>query len=207
MKSQKIRTLTLLAFFIAIEIVLMLTPLGFIPIGIIRATTLHIPVILAGILLGSKFGAVVGFTFGFMSLLINTFQPTITSFVFSPFVSIGGVSGNFASLLIVFGPRILLGALSGWMFQFLQKLKLNSNLSVMLSAVINTLIHTALVLSLIALFFGQPYASAKGVEVSQLFTLILAVISTNGIIEMILAGIIVTALYKALKPSVERNSL
>ena len=177
------------------------------PLGVIRATTLHIPVILAGILLGSRFGAAVGFTFGLMSLLINTFQPTITSFVFSPFVSIGGVNGNLSSLIIVFVPRILLGALSGWVFQFLKRLHINTNLSVMLSAVINTLIHTLLVLSFISLFFGEPYASARGVEVSQLFTLILAVISTNGVVEMILAGIVVTALYKALSPSIERNIL
>ncbi|MEG0177499.1 MAG: ECF transporter S component [Erysipelothrix sp.] len=205
MKSTQLKTFVYLAFFIAIEIVLMLTPLGFIPIGVIRATTLHIPVILAGILLGSKYGAAVGFVFGLMSLFINTTQPTITSFVFSPFVSIGGTSGNFASLLIVFGPRIFLGFFSGWLYQFFNRLKWNSTLNVSLTAIINTLIHTVLVMGSIALFFGQPYAAAKGVTINGLINLILVVISTNGIAEMILAAIVVTALYKALSPMLERK--
>ncbi|MEG0077549.1 ECF transporter S component [Anaerorhabdus sp.] len=205
MKSKQLKTFVYLAFFIAIEIVLMLTPLGFIPLGVIRATTLHIPVILAGILLGSKYGAAVGFVFGLMSLIINTTQPTITSFVFSPFVSIGGTSGNFASLLIVFGPRIFLGFFSGWLYQFFNRLKWKPVLNVSVTAIVNTLIHTVLVMGLIAFFFGEPYAQAKGVAVSQLINLLLVVITTNGVAEMIVAAIVVTALYKALKPIMERN--
>ncbi|SJZ36138.1 ECF transporter S component [Anaerorhabdus furcosa] len=205
MKSKQLKPFVFLAFFIAIEIVLMLTPLGFIPLGVIRATTLHIPVILAGILLGSKYGAAVGFVFGLMSLIINTSQPTITSFVFSPFVSIGGTSGNFASLLIVFGPRIFLGFFSGWLYQFFNRFKWKPTLNVALTAIINTLIHTLLVMGLIFIFFGGSYAAAKGVLVSQLMNVLIAVITTNGIAEMIVAAVLVTALYKALKPIVERN--
>ena len=44
--KQKTKNMVLLALFGCIEIVLMLTPLGYIPIGPVRATTLHIPVIL-----------------------------------------------------------------------------------------------------------------------------------------------------------------
>ena len=66
----------------------------------------------ATMLLGSGTGAFLGFVFGLTSLLINTFAPTVTSFVFSPFITVGGIHGNFASLLIVFVPRILLGWLS-----------------------------------------------------------------------------------------------
>ena len=49
--KQKTKNMVLLALFGCIEIVLMLTPLGYIPIGPVRATTLHIPVILAGVLM------------------------------------------------------------------------------------------------------------------------------------------------------------
>lgn len=205
MKSKQLKTFVFLAFFIAIEIVLMLTPLGFVPVGVIRATTLHIPVILAGILLGSKYGSAVGFVFGLLSLIINTTQPTITSFVFSPFVSIGGTSGNFASLLIVFGPRIFLGFFSGWLYQFFNRFKWNSIFNVSLTAIINTLLHTGLVMGGIALFFGQSYAAAKGVTMSGLVNLILVIITTNGVAEMIVAAVVVTALYKALRPIIERN--
>ncbi|MEA4875523.1 ECF transporter S component [Anaerorhabdus sp.] len=205
MKSKQLKLFTYLAFFIAIEIVLMLTPLGFIPLGVVRATTLHIPVILAGILLGPKYGSIVGFVFGLLSLMINTFQPTLTSFVFSPFVTIGGTSGNFASLIVVFAPRIFLGFFSGWLYQFLFRFKWKPTFAFATTALVNSMIHTCLVLGAIALFFGQPYAAAKGVALSQLTNLLMIVITTNGIAEMIVAAIIVTVLAKALKPIVERN--
>ena len=58
---KKTRRLVLTAFFVAIELVLMLTPIGYIPIGPVRATTMHIPVILSSMLMGSGTGAFMGF--------------------------------------------------------------------------------------------------------------------------------------------------
>ena len=47
MKSKKTKNLVLYAMFIAIEMILVFIPfLGYIPIGPLRATTLHIPVII-----------------------------------------------------------------------------------------------------------------------------------------------------------------
>ena len=75
----------------------MFTPLGFIPIGPMKATTMHIPVILAGILLGIKGGAITGLVFGISSVVNATINPTILSFVFTPFYSLGEYHGNFMS--------------------------------------------------------------------------------------------------------------
>lgn len=86
---KKTKFLVLLTMFCSIQVVLMLTPLGYIPLGPVRATTMHIPVILAGILLGVKGGAITGLVFGLSSVIINTITPTITSFVFTPFYSLG----------------------------------------------------------------------------------------------------------------------
>ena len=44
-------------------------PLGYIPLGVITPTTVHIPVIIAGIILGWKKGAFAGFVFGLTSFL------------------------------------------------------------------------------------------------------------------------------------------
>ena len=57
MKSKKTQYMTSMALFLAIEIILVVTPLGYIPIGPLNATTMHIPVIIAGIVLGKKAGA------------------------------------------------------------------------------------------------------------------------------------------------------
>ncbi len=201
---KKTRRLVLTAFFVAIELVLMLTPIGYIPIGPVRATTMHIPVILSSMLMGSGTGAFMGFVFGLTSLLKNTFEPTATSFVFSPFITIGGIHGNFASLLIVFVPRILMGWLSGTMYQFLKKKTGKDMLSCSISAAFNTILHTVLVMGGIYVFFAEPYAAAQAIAADAVIGVIMAVIMSNGMIEMLMSAIVLPALVKALNPIMER---
>ncbi len=98
------RKLTMISFMSVTIFLLSFTPIGFISIGVMRATIIHIPVIIGAILMGPKVGSFLGFLFGLSSLIVNTFNPTITSFVFSPFYSIGDIRGNFYSLLICFIP-------------------------------------------------------------------------------------------------------
>ena len=85
--TQKNRSLVQMALFGAIIVLLAFTPfIGYIPLGFTKATIIHIPVILASLLLGPKKGAILGALFGLTSLISNTFQPTPTSFVFHPFI-------------------------------------------------------------------------------------------------------------------------
>lgn len=100
--SRKTQDMVKLALFSGIIVVLSLTPLGYIPLGVIKATTIHIPVILGSILLGWKSGAVLGGLFGLTSFMVNTITPNLTSFVFTPFYSLGDAHGNFWSLVICF---------------------------------------------------------------------------------------------------------
>ena len=199
MKSKKTQYMTSMALFLAIEIILVVTPLGYIPIGPLNATTMHIPVIIAGIVLGKKAGAELGFVFGFIFLIKATIQPGITSFCFSPFVTIGTMSGNYKSLLIAFVPRILLGYLAGLVFGIMKKNN-RENLGVVVGALTGAITNTVLVLSGIYIFFGEAYASVVGVQYSTLVTVLLGVVSTNGILEAILGAIVSLAIYKALKP-------
>jgi uncharacterized membrane protein len=198
---KKTKFLVLLTMFCSIQVVLMLTPLGYIPLGPVRATTMHIPVILAGILLGVKGGAITGLVFGLSSVIINTITPTITSFVFTPFYSLGEYHGNFMSLVIAIGPRVLLGVLAAVIYHWFK----NKNNKMRLlgsgvTALVCTLIHSILVLGMIYLFFGPSYAAAKGVEVSALFGLLLGIITTNSVLEAILATLIIAPLTKVLEP-------
>jgi uncharacterized membrane protein len=202
--KQRTQRLTLAAFFVAIEIVLALTPLGYIPVGAISITTMHIPVILAGILMGPSYGALIGFVFGMTSMLRATFSPNITSFCFSPFITVGGVHGNFASLLIAFGPRIFLGWFAGILYRFLMKHFHKEALAASFSAGLNTLFHTLLVMGLIGVFFGDAYASAAGIAVTAV---IVTVLASNGILEIVLAAVVVPAVNRALKPAKERMGL
>lgn len=203
MKSKKTQYMTSMALFLAIEIILVVTPLGYIPIGPLNATTMHIPVIIAGIILGKKAGAELGFVFGLTSMIKATIQPGITSFCFSPFVTIGTITGNYKSLLIAFIPRILLGYLAGLIFEIMKN-KGHENRGVLIGALVGTLTNTVLVLSGIYLFFGNAYASSLNIAYSGLIGVLLGVVTTNGILEAILASAVSIAVYKAMKPLLKK---
>ena len=68
-KKKDTRYLTSVALMAAIVILLANTPLGMIQLPIIKATTVHIPVILGAILLGPGAGAILGAVFGLCSLI------------------------------------------------------------------------------------------------------------------------------------------
>ena len=200
MRSKKTQQMTFMAMFLAIEIILVVTPLGYIPIGPLSATTMHIPVIIAGITLGKKAGAQLGFVFGLTSLIRATIQPGITSFCFSPFVTVGNISGNWTSILIALVPRILLGYLAGLTFEFLRKKINNENIAIVSSALVGSVTNTLLVLGGIYIFFGEAYANAINIAYNSLMAILLGVITTNGIIEAIIGAIITLLAYKAIKP-------
>lgn len=201
MKNKKTKRITFLAMFIAIEVILVVTPLGFIPIGPLSITTMHIPVVIAGIILGKKDGAKLGFVFGLASFIQATLRPSITSFCFSPFVTIGGISGNWSSLIIAFIPRILLGYLAGLTFEVLSSKLPKPSFNALIAGLVGSLTNTILVLSGIYIFFGHAYASAIGIAYSTLITVLFGVVISNGIIEAILAAIVSSFAYTALKNS------
>ena len=204
MKNNRVSDMAILSLFIAIEVVLTLTPLGFIQIGPIRSTTLHIPVILAGLLLGYKHAFSVGLVFGILSVLTNTFMPTPTSFIFSPFYSFGGFNGNMYSLVIAIIPRVLFGMISLFVFNLLSKVN-STSIRVFISTCIGSICHTMMVMGGIYAFFGPQYALAKDVPLGELINLIYIVVTTNGIIEMLVGAFVVMGAYKALEKVIRKR--
>lgn len=202
MRSKKTQYLTFMAMFLAIEIILVVTPLGYIPIGPLSATTMHIPVIIAGIALGKKAGAQLGLVFGLTSLIRATMQPGITSFCFSPFVTVGNISGDWRSVLIALVPRIFLGYLAGVIFDFLKNKINNENIAAIASALVGAITNTVLVLGGIYFFFGGAYADAVNIAYSSLLVMLLGIVTTNGIVEAILGAIVALLAYKAIKPRI-----
>lgn len=192
-RMKRFTTLTLL---ITIEIMLASVPLlGYIPLGMINATTLHLPVIAAGILLGKKEGAIVGFVFGLSSLINNTLSPNITSFLFSPFFSLGNVHGNFSSILIALVPRMSAGVLAGLIYPLFKK-NISSHLRAVFASIVGSLSNTILVMSGAVLFYSEAYASAQGIPVSSLMTFIAGVVCTNGLAECFVAALICPIIVK-----------
>ncbi|MEF9918600.1 MAG: ECF transporter S component [Eubacterium sp.] len=206
MKNQKTADLVKVSLFVAIIVLMAVTPfLGYIPLGFTRATIIHVPVILGSIMLGPIYGAFLGFVFGVTSLISNTFNPTVTSFVFTPFYSLGGYSGNFWSLVICFVPRILVGIVPYYVYKGLKKVKNNEVLALGTAGVCGSLTNTLLVMNMIYLFFGQSYASAKEMDISALYGAILAVIGINGVPEAIVAAVLTIAIGKVLTKVVKQS--
>lgn len=117
-----VRQMCVLALFLAIEIIMYLTPIGYLRINALSVTLMHVPVIILASTMGPAAGAFLGFVFGCTSVIGATMTP-ITSFVFSPFVTVGGISGNFFSLVIALVPRILLGVIAGYVFKFTKNMR------------------------------------------------------------------------------------
>lgn len=190
MKNTKNFTLT--AMFLAILILLAVTPLGFIPIVPINATTMHIPVIIASIVLGPRLGAFLGGSFGLISMIRSTVVQTPLSFVFSPFIPVIGTDhGSLKALLIAFIPRILIGVVPYFVFKGMQKLIKNkvNTVSLFIAGLAGSLVNTILVMNMIYFLFQQDYAQVIGKNINAVYSAVLAVIFTNGVPEAIVAGL------------------
>lgn len=205
-KMKNTKFLTLLGVLLAIEILLAFTPLGFVPLGFTKATTIHIPVIIGAIFLGPLGGAILGFGFGVMSIIINTVTPALTSFVFSPFITVGGVQGNIWSLVIALVPRIMIGVTAYYTYKWVSKFDKSQVFAYGAAGVVGSLTNTVLVMSGIYIFFGQQYAAAKEVAFEALFGVIMGIVGINGVPEAIVAAVIVATVCKVLK-SIFRNKL
>ena len=273
MKNEKTYELVLTALFTAIIVIMAFTPLGYIPLVVINATIIHIPVILGALFLGPKKGAFLGFVFGLTSFINNTFKAaTASAFVFSPVLAVNvvGVSGIFKSLYICFVPRILVGVVPYFVYILIRaalkseqkagKVVVNAAASLILfisvraflirllpeavSALVCTLIgllagialmavltvsgsrkgsanialayaglagaftNTLFVMSGIFILYKNAYAQAVGVAGEAVLDVIMGVVTFNGIVEAVVAAIIVAGVGYALtrvKPVYEQS--
>lgn len=200
MKERKhdTRWMVSVALMAAIVIVLANTPLGMIQLPIIKATTVHIPVIIGAILLGPSAGAILGFVFGVCSLISNTMAPTLLSFAFSPFMSTTGIPGVCKALWISIGCRILIGIAAGWLWILLHKINVNQLIALPVVGFVGSMVNTVTVMGSIYLLFAQQYAEAKKVAITAVWGLVMGTVTASGIPEAIAAAVLVLALGKVL---------
>ena len=197
-KKHDTRWMVSVALMAAIVIVLANTPLGMIQLPIIKATTVHIPVILGAILLGPGAGAILGAVFGICSLVSNTMAPTLLSFAFSPFLSTTGIPGASKAIWISVGCRILIGVVAGWLWVLFTKIKLNQFIALPIVGFVGSMVNTVTVMGSIYFLFAQQYAEAKEVALTAVFGLVMGTVTASGIPEAIAAAILVLALGKVL---------
>lgn len=203
MSNKKTYQMVVTALFTAIIIIMAFVPyLGYINLVVIKATLIHVPVIIGSIMLGPKKGGFLGFVFGCTSLINNTFNPSLLSFAFSPFYSVGEIGGNFFSIIICFVPRILVGVVPYFVYIGIRKWFKNKKagdwLALPVAGAVGAFVNTLLVMNLIYVCFSDQFAAAKQIALEAVYGAILAIIAANGIPEAIVAAVLTTAVCKAL---------
>jgi uncharacterized membrane protein len=120
MKKVSTKKITMAGILSAICIIMSLTPLGYVPVGPIRATILHIPVIIAGIFGGYWIGGITGLVFGITSFLQAPTDPT-----FSPIWASAGTLQIILLVINVVVPRVLIGLVSAFIYKAADKISRN----------------------------------------------------------------------------------
>ena len=208
---SKTQYIAITGMFTAIIFLLLFLGIGILPLPFVRPTILHIPVITGALLMGPKYGAVLGFMFGLASMLFATFNPGVTSFIFSPFINLPGTeNGSLLALVVAFVPRILVGIVPWYVFVGLRRLltpKLNL-VNYAITGIVGALTNTLLVMHFIFLFFGSSWNSvrAEPAPADAIYGAILGIIATNGIPEAIASAILVSAIVGALVVVIDKTS-
>jgi uncharacterized membrane protein len=197
-KKKDTRWLASVALMMAVVILLANTPLGMIQLPVIKATTVHIPVIIGAVLLGPLAGAILGATFGICSMISNTMAPTLLSFAFSPFMSMTGISGMIKAVWISVGCRIMIGVIAGWFWIIVKKLRLNTMIALPLTGFVGSMTNTVFVMGSIYLLLASQYAQVKNVGVEAVWGLIMVTVTASGIPEAIVAAVLVAVIGKVM---------
>ncbi|MBP7176939.1 MAG: ECF transporter S component [Thermoclostridium sp.] len=132
MKKVSTKQITLAGILSAICIVMSLTPLGYVPVGPVKATILHIPVIIAGIFGGYWIGGITGFVFGITSFLQAPTDPT-----FSPIWASANTLQIILLLITTLVPRVLIGIVSSFIYKTTEKV--SKKVSIIIFAAIQLL--------------------------------------------------------------------
>ncbi len=184
--NSKTYELVLTALFVAIIVVMASTPLGFIPLVVINATTLHIPVILGSLFLGPKKGGFLGGVFGLTSLIKSSLgAASLSAFVFSPVAALSMLPHETvgAAILLVLKstfiavvPRVLIGVVPYFVYVGIKKI-VGSEKKAIYGSVINAVISFILGFGVFA-FFNKMISEGKvgfSVTVAQVIGVIVGV--------------------------------
>ncbi len=189
-KPNSLQTLTRIALLIAVEAI-MAAGLGFIQVPPISITLMHIPVLVGGVLMGAKVGAILGGAFGVFSIIRAAYAPGgPADILFNPFAS----GQPIESLIMAVVPRILLGVVVALLFNLLSK-RMNIVLATSISAGIATVFHSASVLGLLSVFF----------DAFPLVEVFYIIIGVNGLLELVAAVILTSAICAAANKSMGRS--
>lgn len=194
-KKYTLQWLTGTAMMIAVTLVLGATPLGLIRTPILTATTLHIPVIIATLVLGLESGVLTGLVFGIQSF-VNSFS---SASFFGPF---------FINPMVSILPRVLFPVCVYVIARCAKRLTAGgkSVFAYIATSTLGTAAHTTMVMGMIYLLYGEKIRQMLEIQVNVPEALaargvgmgIAAMAVSNGVPEMIVAALIAPVVTLAL---------
>lgn len=188
-KRQKIHELVMTGLLFAIIVVMTVIPnVGFINIGLVSITLLHIPTIIGGITVRKRYALILGAAFG------------IGSFI-QAFYYLGG-NAPFTNPLVSVLPRVLLPLFASFLYRaFAPRMK--EGLALPLTFFLSTLFHTVLVLSLyyVCGATGFYFYAATNAFTTSFLTVVMTILSLNTLVEALAATVIGSLIVFAIEKS------
>ena len=194
--SGKVHQITRVAILVAIIFLLAFTPLGYLRVGPIAATTVQMPVIVGAVLMGPSVGAVLGFFFGMTAVISVLIMPGAAAFA-----TLAMTHSPFAYLLVCLGARILMGWLSGLLAAGLHRLSsrrfslLGYGMTGLVGSAMNTVFYLGGLWALCAGVISQYY----GIDLSGVGGFVMTAAVSLGAPEALVSCVVVAAVCKALE--------
>ena len=199
-KKFSTKFLVEMALLVAIILIMAFTPLGYIKTVGIEITLIVVPVAVGAVTLGPTAGAILGGVFGFASFLrcfgLNAFGATLLGI--NPFLA----------FLVYVPTRILVGWLTGLIYQGLRKTKIPYTASITVANLCCPLLNTTLFMGMLVIGFYQTEYIQSFVQtlgVSNPFWFVLAFVGINGLVEAVVCFVVGTAISVALKKALKYN--
>jgi uncharacterized membrane protein len=186
-------SLAINGIFIALVLLLGLTPLGLIPLGFVNLTILHIPVIIGTILLGIKTGLILGLCFGTVSLM------SLLGLSLAPASALGLnlLSANpFYAVAMCILPRLLVPVVTHLVYRAIARGRGQHLRAVPFAALAGSVTNTVFYLGLMYGFYAlagldlAALAQRLGVAGLSFFGIILAIATGGGGAEAVAAAIL-----------------
>lgn len=195
MESKKFSTKQFveMALLTAVILLLAFTPIGYIRTFGLEITLIVVPVTVGAVTLGPAAGAVLGAVFGITSF--------IQCFGMSPFGAVLLGINPFATFVVCVVSRILMGWLTGLIYQALKNVRQIKKAAVVIANLIGPFLNTCFFMgTLVLCFYHTEYIQglAQSMKVSNVFAFIVAFVGVNGLIEAAVCFVVGSAISKAL---------
>ncbi len=199
MNHEQMRSFVLTALFVALVLLLGMTPIGMIPLGFINISLLGVPVVIGTLLLGLKTGLVLGACFGAVSAL------SAFGIYGTPSALAGALVAASPALALVmcFLPRLLVPVVAHLAYQAASRSRRRAAMAaggrrvvgaVSLAAVCGSLTNTLMYLGLMLLFYV-----VMGIDSARVLSLIGGTGLIAGSLEAVANALVSTAVLTALR--------